>query len=148
MQKYVLALAALGAAAAILVVSASATGGTRRTVKLVHVQTSFSAPDNPSRPPAGGDRFAFTNDDFAGHNKVGRDQVGCIAVSASSAQCSASFLLSGGVIEAAGVLPLNSNPKVVVLAITGGTGRFAGARGFIRSTELSQTRSALAIHLF
>jgi hypothetical protein len=147
MQKYVLALAAFAAAAAILVVSASATGSKGKTIELVHVQTSFSAPDNPSRPPAGGDRFEFTNDDFAGHKKVGRDQIGCIAVSGSSAQCSASFLLNGGAIEAAGALPLNRNPKVVLLAITGGTGRFARARGFIRSTELSQTRSALAIHL-
>ena len=52
MQKYVLALAAFAAAAAILVVSASATGSKGKTIKLVHVQTSFSAPDNPSRPPA------------------------------------------------------------------------------------------------
>ncbi|MDX6707504.1 MAG: hypothetical protein QOF69_3515 [Solirubrobacteraceae bacterium] len=146
MRNYRAGLVAAAGVAA-FVVSASASGSTSRTIALVHDQTSFSAPDNPSRAPAGGDRFAFTNDDFAGHKKVGRDQISCMAVSGSSAQCSASFLLHRGVIEAAGALPLNKNPKVVVLAITGGTGRFAGARGFIRSTELTQTRSALTIHL-
>jgi hypothetical protein len=66
------------------------------------------------------------------------DQISCIAVSPHSAQCSATFILHQGEIAAAGALPLNPTPKVVMLAITGGTGGFAGAHGFLTSTSLSQ----------
>ena len=139
-------LAAAGVTAAIFI-TGSASGSAAKTITFVHVQTSFSAPDNRTRPPRGGDRFTFTNDDLAGGKKIGHDQISCIAVSPHSAQCSATFLLRDGEIAAAGALPLNPTPKVVILAITGGTGDFAGAHGSLTSTSLSQTRSALALHL-
>lgn len=148
MHKHLLlgVLAAAGLTAATFITT-RASGSTAKTITFVHVQTSFSAPDNRTRPPRGGDRLTFTNDDVTGGKKIGHDQISCIAVSPHSAQCSATFLLDRGEIVAAGALPLNPTPKVVMLAITGGTGSFAGVHGFLTSTSISQTRSKLALHL-
>src|SRR5205085_7774486 len=143
------ALAAVVALSAAVVSASGSTVGRSRstTIRLGHVQTACSAPDNPDRPPAGGDRFTFTNTDLAGGRTIGHDQVSCMAVSGQSAQCTVSLLLRRGVIEAAGALPLSRNPKRVLLAITSGTGTIAGTRSLTVSTELSQTRSTVTINM-
>ncbi|MEU3604403.1 hypothetical protein AB0E83_02875 [Streptomyces sp. NPDC035033] len=99
----------------------------------------------PPEAPEVGDSFAFADDLFRtkGGEKAGRDGVSCTVVrtgNPTDSLCVGSFALDGGpggqlsgqaLISAD---PSDEAPAAFDIAITGGTGDFANARGWIRST--------------
>jgi hypothetical protein len=104
-------------------------------------ETRFHFIDVPPRqgqrqPPTPGDGFLLTGAlrYQASGNRAGRLQAVFVItnVRREEAQISATFLLRGGRIMASGA---DTKPRVDDFAITGGTGRYAGARGTLRVTE-------------
>ncbi|GHA72192.1 hypothetical protein ACIQRS_02975 [Streptomyces termitum] len=99
----------------------------------------------PGAQPKPGDSFAFADDLFRtkGGDKAGRDGVSCTVVRAGDpvdVLCVGTFVLNGGPggqLTAQTLLtadPSNEAQAAFDIAVTGGTGDFKDARGWIRST--------------
>src|SRR4051794_24370544 len=122
-------LAAL--AAALVCAGAAAAAGRPGATTLsysVHFSPSFVV-DLGTKGPSKGDEIV-ANDVIVTHagKPVGRDGIICTIVDPKGpeAACFATFVVPGGTISGQF---LNSPPPRKLIAVTGGTGRFAGARG-------------------
>lgn len=152
-------LAAAGATAAILAAGSGAQAPTARTITLVtKEQTNAGAfvdaaprARNPRRPNASaGDAFVISETlyDAAGAARVGTLSATCTFTRPTRnpenapTMCQGVYHLSDGDIVGAGLL--SGDP--VRLAVTGGTGAYAGARGTLTTTE-SRTGSTDVIEL-
>jgi hypothetical protein len=152
-------LAAAGATAAILAAGSGAQPPTGRTITLVTKERDSrgafvdAAPRvrNPRRPAASiGDAYVFTQTvyDAAGTARVGTLSATCTfprrARNPEGAPmlCHGVYHLQDGDVVGAGLL--SGNPGRI--AITGGTGAYAGARGTLTTTE-SRTGSTDVIEL-
>lgn len=97
----------------------------------------------PRRPPTPGDGFVITGAvrDQAG-KRAGRLQAVFVItnVRREEAEGSATFLLPDGHIMASGA---DTRSRVDDFAVTGGTGRYAGARGTLRVTERRRSTAFL-----
>jgi hypothetical protein len=108
------------------------TSGRRLHFKLgvkinVLVHNGVAAPISPSTTFATGDSAYFVADILAGNRKVGREDVICGLSSPTFELCTAVDRLPGGLIIHIGA---NSFTDLVDTdVITGGTGRYLGARG-------------------
>lgn len=153
MKKLAIAAAALAAVAVTLVVSgAGAASSSGRTLELVGVQQQFLAPAEPHV----GDRLLFTS---AVYNRgaqfgkpagarVGRATGVCTLTSDErppAVQCVFTAHVPDGQIVAMG----EGDPGAHVnrWAIVGGIGAYAGARGTLVVTNVSETKSLVAVHL-
>ncbi|MGG8409976.1 hypothetical protein ACM614_27100 [Streptomyces sp. 12297] len=98
-----------------------------------------------NQAPEAGDSFYFADDLYRtkGGEKVGRDGVSCTVVRAgtpSDVHCVGTFVLNGGPggqLTAQAMMtfdPSNEQPAAFDIAVTGGTGDFKDARGYVRST--------------
>ncbi|WP_031011324.1 dirigent protein [Streptomyces sp. NRRL F-5727] len=137
-------VAAVAFASAAPVAAAPAVDGFEFTLYAKEVPTDESGEDT-GRAPEPGDSFAFADDlsRTKGGESVGRDGVTCTVVRAGSPAdllCVGTFVLNGG---PGGQLtgqnlisfdPSNEAPAAFDIAVTGGTGDFRDARGYIRST--------------
>ncbi|MGA6154352.1 allene oxide cyclase barrel-like domain-containing protein [Stenotrophomonas sp. NPDC087984] len=66
----------------------------------------------------------------------------------SDLQCQITLSLSEGQITVQGVFAITgAGPGDITLAITGGTGRFRTAHGFIHAVNSSNTETQLTVHL-
>ncbi|MFI8999849.1 dirigent protein [Streptomyces sp. NPDC053541] len=102
------------------------------------------AADESGPPPEVGDTFTFADDLFKtkGGDKVGRDGVICAVVRSageqSDANCVGTFVLNGGpggqlTAQALTTFDVSDQePAAFDLAVTGGTGDFKNAHGYIR----------------
>jgi hypothetical protein len=91
-------------------------------VSFVHNSPKAKHPDQFSP----GDIAIVTRNLSQGGKRVGKLRLACLFTTASSNHCTGSAALAGGTLEVAGV----SNPQPTTqIAITGGTGKYAGARG-------------------
>jgi hypothetical protein len=148
MKRLAIVLAAASAAVVALATGVVSTGGAQQpsppTGTLQFVQrdrdVTFKLIDIPPRqgerrPPTPGDGFLIRGGfrDQAG-NRVGHLQATFVITDAKreEAQVSGTFILSDGHIVVAGA-ETKANPDF--FAITGGTGRYAGARGTLQVTE-------------
>ena len=95
------------------------------TIRLSDTQTFFHEYDRAPKGPSASDVILMraTVHDAAGKT-VGRDSVRCTG----DRRCVATFVLADGTLRAAG----RQTGSVFPVAIVGGTGRYAGARGTIR----------------
>lgn len=91
-----------------------------------------------------GDSVYFSENLLLNGKKVGRTAIACTFYSRSAGRCLGTLRLPGGTIEAGGS---DLGGRSFVVAILGGTGRYAGASGVLRITELSDTRSRYEIQL-
>ena len=110
-----------------------------RVIHVVERATSDTVTDTGAAGDSVGDLLTFANDVFDERNttKVGTDQGYCIRVVAGASwECFWTILLAKGQITVEGPF-LDAGPSV--LAITGGTGAYAGARG---SMELKAHNAA------
>ena len=96
-----------------------------------------------------GATLTVTDDYLRDGKKVGITQIGCFLTGPGPlALCQAAATLPGGQITSQGSVSIP--PAVGVpftVAITGGTGRYRGARGTIESDQTSQTTGTAVFHL-
>lgn len=102
--------------------------------------------DESGPPPKVGDVFTVADDLYKtkGGSKVGRDGVTCAVVRVSGTQadvnCVGTFVLNGGPggqITAQALVTFDTSaeaPSAYDVAVTGGTGDFKNAHGYVRTT--------------
>jgi hypothetical protein len=131
-MKWTLVTAAAIAVAA--VVAFSAHGGTNsKTMKIVAIQHDFGQVDAGKRGPTRGDSTVFSEELRIGGKAVGADHIACTFMGVWPQEtdfCRGLFVLPGGSLIAEGAAA--HGPFTV--AIVGGSGRYAGARGTMRAT--------------
>lgn len=121
------------------------------TLRYTAVSVSDHAVDNPplnASPdtPTPGDVDVFTERLLAGARVAGRDAGVCTVTDASHALCNVTLVVFGrGTIVLNGMASFNA--RTFGVAVLGGTGQFAGRRGSALVHDVSDTRTALTIHL-
>jgi hypothetical protein len=132
-----LAIVAVAVTAAVItaVVAAAAlaggSGSTARTIKVVEHATTDAVTDTGKKGDTAGDLLTFANAVFNGADakQIATDQGWCIRTVVGKAwECFWTTSLSGGQITVEGPF-YDAGPSK--LAITGGTGAYAGARGWM-----------------
>jgi hypothetical protein len=141
----------VAAAAAALAAGAASAGAQDgpRTIELISVEQRCATADNGRKGDSVGDLTACRGAlrHRGGGGPAGRAHWTCLYLGTErrGEDCSAVVNLPGGTLQAAGVLShLRPDSE---WAITGGTGRHAGARGSVKLTQLSATRTAATISL-
>lgn len=135
--------------------AASSSGGKEEVYELVAKQTQGSGfiDVDGSSGPSQGDEIVTTGDLFVGATAVGSYGQVCTLTRTAPGdefdlQCVGSFALAPGQITAQGRFTVTSaGPGDINLAITGGTGSYRTARGFIHSVYVSDTETQLTVHL-
>jgi allene oxide cyclase len=110
-----------------LALPAAAAGGT--VIRVVEHATSDAVTDTGASGDSAGDLLTFANKiyDAANRNEIGSDQGFCIRTEVGKSwECYWTLTLAGGQITVEGPF-LDKGDSV--LAVTGGTGKYAGARG-------------------
>jgi hypothetical protein len=134
-MKRVLVPVALVAAAVLVFAVVNATAGEKPKSEAgsIHVveHATSDAVTNGSATDAAGNILTFANDvfDSADKDKVGTDQGYCVRIVVGSTwECNWTTFLPGGQITVEGPFSDTANS---VVAITGGTGRYRNARGWM-----------------
>jgi hypothetical protein len=152
LTRTALALALLGLAALVIAAPASAAGTTTLTFKepekgstFTYVDVAPTAPKKHGFPTAisPGDQLILTNPLTEGGKTIGKLRAKCTATGAAKTTSENAFLQAHFICEGAFTLPggtLYANASIVKAgtegAITGGTGKYAGASGTILSKEV------------
>ena len=126
---YRLSTALLVAGATVLLAAMPTRAAEMEHLNLVERATSDTVIDNGAKGDSAGDLLTFANDiyDEADANKVGSDNGWCIRVVAGKSwECFWTLTLADGQITVEGPF-LDAGDSV--LAVTGGTGKYAGVRG-------------------
>ncbi len=137
-------------AAAIGGVSLAQAGSGGRTLAFTEVQTGATFVSiSHTQQGAPGDEAIFRSALKNGQGRrVGSSSVVCEIVLGKLLQCNGVFTLPGGTLTGTAVVPASETSTAPVhIAITGGTGRYAGASGQGVTTPQSQTVSRTVIHL-
>lgn len=133
-MKRTLVLVALGATAVLVVAVVNATAkNTAKGDGSIHVveHATSDAVTNGSASDAAGNVLTFANDvfDSADHARVGSDQGYCIRIVVGKTwECNWTTFLPGGQITVEGPFSDTGDTQV---AITGGTGSYRNARGWM-----------------
>jgi hypothetical protein len=90
--------------------------------------TSYVEVDNGKRGHSSGDLFTFTHVLTADGTHAGRTEGYCVRISTLTSQCTMTTFLRDGRIMVEGPLPETADSS---LAVIGGTGAFARARGSV-----------------
>jgi hypothetical protein len=140
-RRLVLTAAAAAVTALLVAVSASGSGsnpGSNTTIRVVQKRTSIHAMGNV---------ITITDDLFSHGTKIGRDQIACVTTGPGTFyECYASSLLPQGQIEGqAAIDPIHSHRFTV--AIVGGTGAYATARGTTDNVDVSSTETDNIFHI-
>jgi hypothetical protein len=151
MHHRTIALAALPVAVAVAVLAGMP--GTARpqatptTLTLVEHEGSARFIDNPprhgnQRPPSTGDQLILTGVDFdaLGRKRLGRSYLSCTFVGRNTMSCAGAIDLVDGQLTVQGVA---RDEKTTVVAVTGGTRRYAGAHGTMSVTEAGDRETAV-----
>jgi hypothetical protein len=108
---------------------------------------SGNAVDNPPEGDSAGDVVVFTQKLYTKPDRkttIGRDEVYCVrTVPGSGRVCTGIFYLKGGQITITG----SESTKPHSLAITGGTGRWSGARGQVVLRPSSAVVDDMTFHV-
>ena len=163
--RLAVALAALAAAGAALVVStaSSPAHGSPTVLKLIGTEVGSDGADVGLPGDSIGDinTFAGNLSDPRTGGRVGRSETFCSlyeiaepggapgTLRNATFHCSGIAYLHGGTLTAVGSVSFDGQGQIVTrpLAITGGTGRYAGAGGTITSKPLSGGRELVVIRL-
>ena len=124
MSRFIMALAG-----SFLIASGSTALAENVTIKLVERATTDSITDIGTKDDSAGDFLTFANEiyDEKNQNKVGSDNGWCVrTVAGKSWECFWTVMLADGQITVEGPF-LDAGDST--LAVTGGTGKYAGARG-------------------
>ncbi|MFF7652306.1 hypothetical protein ACFZCY_21185 [Streptomyces sp. NPDC007983] len=129
--------------------------GRERVFDLVVHQTQSSAVDVGTSGPSQGDEFVLSGDLLRGSTTVGTFGEVCTltrvgpAVDSFDQQCVATFRLPDGDITIHGLISVTAaGPEADInLAITGGTGRYRTAHGFVHAVNVTALDTNVTVHL-
>ena len=153
MRRAALMAASLALAVALPVAMAAWAGGGHRgkqgrVLTVIEHATTDATTDTGQPGDSAGDVLTFANDVFdrADARKAGTDQGYCVRIVAGkSYECNWTTILDGGQITVEGPF-LDAGDST--LAVTGGTGRYRNARGFMKLHALENgTKCAFEFHL-
>ena len=126
-------LAALGAAGAAFTSHAAPAAHNRVQVLRLHT-TDLSDAANPAGHGGPGDVFTVVYDlQTPGGAEAGKAYLSCTAATASVNLCHAAYVLKGGQIDVQVAVP--GTGTQLTLAVTGGTGAYAGVTGWARAVD-------------
>ncbi|MGV9346932.1 allene oxide cyclase barrel-like domain-containing protein [Streptomyces spiralis] len=116
--------------------------------ELVGKQTQYEEIDLGKKGVSLGDERVVTEDLYRDGKKVGDHGVVCtyVRVEPGLLQCLGTFSLPEGQLAGQALLHLPA-PQSVDLAITGGTGAYSNARGYITTAPAGTTERHLSVHL-
>ena len=149
-------LALAGIAALLASCLAVAPASAAKKLRFFSKQVSSSLTDasgnpitNPNTPPAAGDRFVVTDLDYVGNHRhhakrwTASDHFACTFTTPPAAICSGQIAIAGSMLFSDNV-PLDfANPSATVtVPITGGTGRYRGAKGTVTSVSVGKTNNS------
>jgi Allene oxide cyclase barrel like domain len=145
-----IAVAALVAGVAIPAAGSSGQAGTDRTFRVTATVTEVSQIDLGAPGPSLGDEIVFSGQLLQGGHQVGHQgAVGTtVSLQRHEAQFTATYSFGGGQITAQALVILGSAAPYEV-AITGGTGKYEGAKGQIHVLPATSTNpnGILTFHL-
>ncbi|MFI6309881.1 dirigent protein [Nocardia fusca] len=126
----------------------------KKQIELLAVETSSTVvdhADNDSLDP--GDQMIVTDVLYHDGAIVGRDGLVCTILSASKGEvemnCQATLVLPEGQITSQGIVkdPGRAAVSAYDLAITGGTGSYRAARGYIHVEVIASGKATLTVYL-
>ncbi|RFC78218.1 hypothetical protein [Streptomyces sp. AcE210] len=128
----------------------SAQGAHQRAeiIQLVAKQTQSQTVDTGHRGHSLGDELVIAEDLYQNGKKVGDHAVVCtyVHIGPDSLQCLGTFALPQGQITGQALLHLPSHSAVDV-AITGGSGSYNGAGGYVHTVPAGTTERHLTFHI-
>ena len=138
-------LAALGAAGAAFAATATPAAHNRVQVLRLHTR-AVSAVVNHAGHGGPGDVFAVVYDlRTPGGAEAGKAYLSCTQATASVNLCHAAYVLHGGQIDVQVAVP--DTPAPDTLAVTGGTGAYAGVTGWARAVNTGPDAGDRTFHL-
>jgi hypothetical protein len=158
MRKYMVVLALAVLSVAVWIASAAAISQPQ-TFSLLAVDNGKGQPINGfmfDRAPRAGDQFPIAEDlyKWAGAKrgtKVGSDRGAAMFMVVTNNGGFASFnveaILPGGTILVGGMGSIAQGPSTYTLTVTGGTGKYANARGSVQVRDLPGNKENLDFHL-
>ena len=163
-MKFAVALvAALALAVGVVTLASADTNGSSddnsgKVFKIFEHEDQTDSVDVGAPGPSLGDQFVFSSTLLRreGGARIGTDGGVCTFVrldqnsSTASAHCVATLSLEGGQITLQGLATFSTTATTSPpfdVAITGGTGAYAGAGGYVHIEEISESDSILTIHL-
>ncbi|MBT2393582.1 hypothetical protein J7E87_30260 [Streptomyces sp. ISL-1] len=130
--------------------SSSAPDTRQRTgvIQLVGKQTQIEDLDLGKQGISLGDQRIIAEDLYRDGKKVGDHSVICtyIHVNPGKLQCVGTFALPGGQFSSQALLHLPA-PSFVDVAITGGTGDYRNAQGYVRTVPAGETERHFTVHM-
>ncbi|GGN77779.1 hypothetical protein GCM10011579_060320 [Streptomyces albiflavescens] len=153
-----LSAAAVLAAALVAAPLASATTSTAgtgqethqrtETIELVAKQTQSASLDLGSKGLSQGDENIIAEDLYRDGRKIGDHSVVCtyVHINPDELQCVGTFALPQGQVTSQALLHLPPAPAIDI-AITGGSGAYRTARGYVHTVPAGQTERRLTFHI-
>lgn len=132
MKRSTIALAAVGALALIAAPAGAKSGEPTITIRVRSEVNQVHVVDNAPAGDSAGDVLLFTERLFNSHGKrIGSDAASCVRLFDETSLCTAVYTLPRGKIMVQLLQPGLTGALTYDQAITGGTGRYAGARGTV-----------------
>lgn len=143
-------IAVLALAVGIALPAAGSTGNAAQdqTIRVTAVTTEQKLLDLGGPGFALGNEIVFSQKLLQGANQVGHDGSVCteVSVARQEAQCIATYSFPGGQITAQALVIFGSTAPYDG-SITGGTGKYEGAKGELHVQNVSPTEGILTFHL-
>lgn len=119
-----------------------------QAIRVVAIVTELNLVAVSSKGPSLGDEIVFAEKLLQGGKQVGHEGAVCTTVSLErrEAQCVATYSFGGGQITAQALITLGSTAPYAG-AITGGTGKYEGAKGEVHVAPVSNTEGILTFDL-
>ena len=120
-------------------------GRHHRTIRVFEATVAHHIIDVGPVGPSVGDQLFFRARLMRGGNQVGHDRGLCTITAKDESRCQATFVLPKGSISAQGLVADSS--RHFDLPVTGGSGAYNHAQGWLHGFEISNNQAILTFHL-